>query len=44
MTDVSRSKRVHNYTISMDQVRHLDIDDKERIERCQKCYRHIPHF
>ncbi len=33
MTDVSRSKRVHNYTISMDQVRHLDIDDKERIER-----------
>lgn len=36
MVEVSIKKRVHSYTISMDQVRHLNIDDEERILRFKK--------
>ena len=36
MIDVSMKKRIHNYTIPVDKIRHLNIDDLERIERLKR--------
>ena len=36
MIVVSMEKRVHRYTIPEEKIRHLDIDDMERIKRLKK--------